>query len=61
LRDIDLSKMESRPLSGRPWEYFFYLDFAGNVKEERCRRALDNLEEVTDFLRVLGCYEGARR
>jgi len=60
LRDIDLSKMESRPLSGRPWEYFFYLDFAGNIKEERCRKALEHLEEVTNFLRVLGCYESAR-
>ena len=59
LRDIDLSKMESRPLSGRPWEYFFYLDFSGNVKEERCRKALDHLQEVTNFLRVLGCYESA--
>jgi len=60
LRDIDLSKMESRPLSGRPWEYFFYLDFAGNIKEDRCRKALEHLEEVTNFLRVLGCYESAR-
>jgi prephenate dehydratase len=61
LRDIDLSKMESRPLRGRPWEYFFYLDFAGNVKEERCRNALAHLGEVTNFLRVLGCYESAKR
>ena len=61
LRDIDLSKMESRPLRGRPWEYFFYLDFFGNVKEERCRNALAHLAEVTNFLRVLGCYEGAKR
>ena len=61
LRDIDLSKMESRPLRGRPWEYFFYLDFIGNVKEERCRNALAHLGEVTNFLRVLGCYEGAMR
>ncbi|HEX5410924.1 MAG TPA: prephenate dehydratase [Terriglobia bacterium] len=60
LRDIDLSKMESRPLSGRPWEYFFYLDFAGNIKEERCRKALEHLEEVTNLLRVLGCYESAK-
>jgi len=61
LRDINLTKMESRPLRGRPWEYFFYLDFVGNVKEERCRNALSHLGEVTDFLRVLGCYESAER
>lgn len=61
LRDIDLTKMESRPLRGRPWEYFFYLDFKGNIKEERCRKALDHLAEVTNFLRVLGCYKSAER
>jgi len=61
LRNIDLTKMESRPLRGRPWEYFFYLDFIGNVKEDRCRKALEHLEEVTNFLRVLGCYEGGKR
>jgi prephenate dehydratase len=57
LRDIDLTKMESRPLRGRPWEYFFYLDFVGNVKDEPCKKALGHLGEVTNFLRVLGCYE----
>ena len=61
LRDIDLTKMESRPLRGRPWEYFFYLDFIGNVKEERCRNALAHLGEVTNFLRVLGCYKRAEQ
>jgi prephenate dehydratase len=61
LRDIDLAKIESRPLRGRPWEYFFYVDFMGSVKEERTRRALAHLEEVTQFLRVLGCYQSARR
>jgi len=61
VRDIDLTKMESRPLRGRPWEYFFYLDFVGNLGEARCRKALDHLEEVTNFLRVLGCYQGAKR
>jgi prephenate dehydratase len=61
LRDIDLTKMESRPLRGRPWEYFFYLDFIGNVKEKTCQNALSHLTEVTNFLRVLGCYPRAER
>ena len=61
LRDIDLTKMESRPLRGRPWEYFFYVDFVGSVKEDHCKKALAHLSEVTNFLRVLGCYESAKR
>jgi prephenate dehydratase len=61
LRDIDLTKMESRPLRGRPWEYFFYVDFIGNVNQKRCQNALAHLAEVTNFLRVLGCYERAKR
>jgi len=61
LRDIDLAKLESRPLHGRPWEYFFYADFFGNVKEERSKNALAHLGEVTNFQRVLGCYESAKR
>lgn len=56
LRDLDLTKLESRPLRGRPWEYFFYLDFLGNINETRCQKAISHLSEITDFLRVLGCY-----
>jgi len=59
LREINLTKLESRPLRGRPWEYLFYVDFAGHVQEERCRKALEHLREVTDFLRVLGCYRAS--
>jgi prephenate dehydratase len=59
LRDINLSKLESRPLRGRPWEYFFYVDFVGNVREKTCVRALEHLSEVTEFLRVLGSYRSA--
>ncbi len=56
LRDIDLTKIESRPLQGKPWQYFFYIDFAGSVNEVHCRNALNHLQEITGFFRVLGSY-----
>lgn len=56
LRDISLTKIESRPLKGTPWEYLFYLDFLGSVDDEKSQRALGHLGELTSFVRVLGCY-----
>jgi prephenate dehydratase len=56
LRDINLTKIESRPLRGKPWEYLFYLDFIGHVEDPACRNALSHLAELADLLRILGCY-----
>ncbi len=56
LREIDLTKIESRPLQGKPWEYLFYVDLIGAVREEKVRRALDHLGELALTLRLLGSY-----
>jgi prephenate dehydratase len=56
LRDLNLTKIESRPLRGKPWEYLFYLDFIGHVDDPVSQNALGHLRELADFWRVLGCY-----
>jgi prephenate dehydratase len=56
LRDISLTKIESRPLKGKPWEYLFYLDLAGSIESEPVRNAMQNLAELTDWVKVLGSY-----
>ncbi len=57
LRDVNLTKLESRPLRGSPWEYLFYLDLSGHVDEPQVSKAIANLGEITSFLRVLGSFQ----
>jgi prephenate dehydratase len=56
LRDIDLTKIESRPIPGQLWEYMFYVDFIGHAQALDPSRAISNLGEFAPFLRWLGSY-----
>ncbi len=56
LRNIDLTKIESRPIHGKPWEYLFYLDLQSDVHSRECSNALRHLREMTLYFKVLGSY-----
>ena len=56
LRDLSLSKIESRPLRGKPYEYLYYLDFLGKSTDPVAQKALAHLEELADMLKILGSY-----
>ena len=53
---INLVKIESRPLKGRPWEYSFYIDFEGSLNEERIKRALAHIKTHAREFKLLGNY-----
>lgn len=54
--NINLTKLESRPILDNPWEETFYIDLEGNIDDERVKRALDEVTRKTRFFKVLGCY-----
>jgi len=60
LRGIDLTKLESRPIRGRAWEYMFYADLAVSRDDLNCARALVNLAEFARWVRTLGTYRASR-
>lgn len=59
-RQLNLSKIESRPLKKKAWEYIFFLDFDGHVSEERVMAAIEELRGYCQFLKVLGSYPSGR-
>lgn len=54
--DIQMTKLESRPIYGKPWEEMFYVELQANIHAENTQNALVELEKVTSFVKVLGCY-----
>jgi len=59
-RDLNLTKLESRPRRNRPWEPLFYLDFEGHWQEPRCQELLMQLLQLTSFVKMLGSYPAVR-
>ena len=58
-RDINLTKLESRPSRDKPWEYIFYVDFEGHVDDKVRQEALKELKKKTKFIKILGSYPRA--
>lgn len=55
-KGINMCKLESRPIQGRPWEEMFYIDVEANLKTLVVQEAISELTELTNFIKVLGCY-----
>jgi prephenate dehydratase len=60
-RNINLSKLESRPFRGRPWEYLFYVEVDARRDDANCDAAIAELKAMATWLRVLGSYKGFNR
>ncbi|MCZ2809738.1 MAG: prephenate dehydratase [Candidatus Bathyarchaeota archaeon] len=60
-RNINLTKIESRPTKSTPWEYHFYLDFEGHRTETKCQQALNSIKDKTIFVKILGSYKAANK
>ncbi len=56
LRDINLTKIESRPVRKKTWQYYFYLDFEGSMKDLNSQKALEHLAEIAHYIKILGTY-----
>jgi chorismate mutase/prephenate dehydratase len=54
--NINMTKLESRPITGNPWEEMFYLDVDGNIEDGPMQNALEQLAAMTRYFKILGCY-----
>ena len=59
-RRINLSKIESRPLKNKPWEYMFFLDLRGHREEAPVKKAIAGLEKNCVFLKIMGSYPSGK-
>lgn len=55
---LNMTRIESRPIHGKPWQYRFFVDFSGNLKEQAVKNALHGIQSETESFRILGNYRG---
>jgi prephenate dehydratase len=58
-REINLTKIESRPTKEKPWEYNFYVDFEGHINNKIIKEAVESIKKRATFIKILGSYERA--
>jgi prephenate dehydratase len=58
-REINLTKIESRPTKQKPWEYYFYVDFEGHIDDKIINEAVGSLQKRAAFTKILGSYRRA--
>ncbi len=54
---LNMVNLKSRPKTNKPWEYYFYIDFEGNLEEENVEKALEEIREKSIYLQILGNYK----
>ena len=54
---LNMVNLKSRPRVNKPWEYYFYIDFEGNMSSEKVRMALEEMREKSNYLQILGNYK----
>ena len=55
--NINMIKIESRPMKHGPWKYFLYIDFEGNQYSEQVTKALKLIEQSSLYFKLLGAYQ----
>ena len=58
---LNMTRIESRPIKGQPWQYRFFIDFNGNLREQTVKNALHGIQSETENFRILGSYIGVEQ
>ena len=55
-KNINLSKLESRPIKGKQWKYLFFIDMIGHIEDQNIKQGCDKLQEICSYVEWLGSY-----